>query len=216
MRLLGVVVLIIFSIQTGASQFNLGVVSGGDLYQRFVNPIDDTGADRSSGSAIMNASIGLKVWIGAPAASLSIESYLNSGSLALNIEEYKGLGALSFPVLAKLNFKGLSAFNIIEDKSGWSIGGGIQWNKTEVYGLSSAARAQGVERKYFPTYIAEVSFGTGTKSKVREFYIRYGLNPELSANSLNIGVNTTFSIPFFKVPEFNMKPGTKEEEIITI
>ncbi len=216
MRAIVLVLLIFCTLQVGTSQFNIGVVSGGDLYQRYVNPVDDTGTDRSAGSALINASLGLKLWVGAPAFSVSVEAHANSGTLALNIEEYKGLGALSFPVLAKLNFGGLSAFGITEDNTGWSIGGGWQLSKTEVYGLSSAARAQGVERNYFPTYIGEVSFGAGTKSKVREFYIRYGFNPDTSANSLNIGVNTTFSIPFMKLPDFNIKPDSEEEEIIKI
>ncbi len=210
------ILLFSFLLQTSYSQFNIGVVSGGDWYHRYVNPLDGSGADRSAGSALLNGNLGLKVFVGAPAFSLSVESYANSGALALNIEEYKGLGSIAFPVLAKLNFRGLSGFGIVEeDNWGWSIGGGIQWSRTEWYGLSSAARAQGVNRELFQNYVVEISYGTGTKSKIQEFFVRYGFNADASSNVLNLGMNTTFSIPFMKLPDFNLNPdGNKEEEEI--
>ncbi len=194
------------------AQFNIGVISGGDFYQRYVNPVDDTETGRSSGSAILNGNFGLKVFVGAPSFSVSVESYINSGLLALDVNEYKGLGAVSYPILAKLNFKGLSGFGVVEGAKGWSIGGGVQWSRTEVYGLSLPAQQAGVERKLFRNYVFEISYGNGTKSKIQEYFVRYGFDPVVSSNVFNIGVNTTFSIPYFKLPDFNLTPDSDESE----
>lgn len=201
-----------------SAQFNIGFLSGGDLYQRQVNPIDFSGGlDRSAGSAIMNSNLGLKVLAGTPKFSFSVESYANFGALALNIEEYKGLGSLVVPVLAKLNFNGLSGLGLDENEFGWSIGGGYQWSRTEWYGLSTAAREAGAQRNFFENYVVELGFGTGSKSKFQEYFIRFGLDPNVKSNVFHFGVNTTYSIPYFKMPKFNFTPESgEEEEIIKI
>lgn len=199
-------------ISESQAQLNIGFVSGGDLYQRYVNPLDNTGTDRSAGSAIINGNMGVKVYAGLPDFSLSVESYFNSGTFALNIQEYKGLGAVSFPVLAKLNFNGLSGLRKIDKSLGWSIGGGLQWSRTEWYGLSLAARDAGVERNYFRNYVFEISFGSGNRNKVQEFFVRYGVDPVAGSNVFNIGLNTTYSLPYMKLPDFNLKPDSDESE----
>lgn len=204
-------VLCLFIVGQAKSQFNIGIVTGGDLYQRYVNPDDGSGQDRSAGSAILNSNLGLKLWLGGSTFSVSAETYANLGFLGLNIEEYKGLGTFSLTGLAKLNFKGMSAFNI-ENKVGYYIGGGYQLNKTEFYGLSSAAKEAGAVRDYFPTYVIEIGAGNGSRNKVMEFYVRYGFGVDVVSSALHVGVNTTYSIPFFKKPSFNQAPKAKGEE----
>lgn len=204
-----------FMVSNMNAQLNIGVLSGYDLYQRWVNPVDGSGEDRSAGSVILNSSLGLKAWVGGKNFSVSVESYANLGFLTLNVEEYFGMGSLHIPVLVKLNFKGLSGLNELKTR-GYSIGGGWQLNKTEFYRLNEKAIERGVKRPYYSTYVIELSTGNGTKSKLTEFFVRFGLNPDTPANSLNIGVNTSFSIPYMKKPKFNMTPGvpSEEEEII--
>lgn len=192
------------------AQFNIGIVSGYDLYQRYVNPVDGTGADRSSGNALLSSALGLKTWVGSPKFSFSVEAYANVGLLAFNVEEYYGLGALSIPILAKLNFNGASGLNEL-DKFGYYIGGGYQINKTEFYGLNDKAIERGIKRPYFPTYVVEAGIAVGNKSKVVEIFVRYGMNPVDPSTSLHFGVNTTYSIPYMKMPDFNAKPGQKGE-----
>lgn len=195
------------------AQINYGVLSGYDLYQRFVNPDDLTGTDRSAGSAILNSSLGGKLWLGGQKMSLSLESYANLGFLSFNIEEYYGMGSFHLPIMAKLNFKGLTGFSVLK-RFGYYVGGGWQINKTELYGLNDKARSRGVQRPFYNTYIVEIGLGNGNKTKLTEFFVRLGLNPELNANSLNIGFNTSYSIPNFKVPKFNMDPGKEENDEI--
>ena len=206
-------ILVFFNIARANSQVNAGFITGYDLYQRWVNPDDGTGYDRSAGSVILNSSLGGKIWLGGQKASLSLEGYANLGFLSLNVEEYYGLGSLSVPFVGKINFKGLSGFSPLK-KLGYSFGGGVQFNKTELFGLNNKAKERGIERPYFMTYVIELGIGNGTKSKMTEFFFRFGLNPNLPSNSLSIGVNTSYSIPHMKKPKFNMTPDLPEEEII--
>lgn len=202
------------SIKPTKAQFNYGIVTGYDLYQRWVNPVESAaGQDRSAGNAFLNSSLGGKIWLGNANLSLSVEAYGNLGFLTLNGEEYFGMGSVHAPIMAKINFKGLSGFSVLK-KFGYYFGGGWQINKTEFYGLNQKARDLGIERPYFETYVAEVGLGSGNKTKITEFFIRLGLNPELKANSFSIGFNTSYSIPNFKMPKFNMEPGNTDDEVI--
>ncbi|MDA9773944.1 hypothetical protein N9B82_03215 [Saprospiraceae bacterium] len=201
-----IIIPVLFFAFQATAQFNVGIVSGYDLYQRYVNPDDGTGADRSAGNALISSALGLKGWVGSPKFSFSVEAYANLGTFAFNTNEYYGLGAISFPMLAKFNFNGASALNELE-KFGFYFGGGYQINKTELYGINQKGKDRGIERPYFPIYVGEVGIAFGNKSKVVEVFCRYGWNSANPSNGLNIGVNTTYSIPFMKMPDFNTKPG---------
>ncbi len=202
----------VFIVFNANSQANIGFVSGGDLYQRYVNPDDNSGINRSSGSFLLNGNTGLKFYVGTPKVSLSVESYFNVGSLALNLNDYQGLGAASIPVLAKINFNGLSGLRKVDESRGWSIGGGVQWSRTEWYFISRRAREDGIQRSFFRNYVVEVSFGKGNRSKVQEWFVRVGLDPNVRSSTFNFGLNTTYSFPYMKLPKFNLKPESEEEE----
>ncbi len=204
-RIIAIIPMLMIAFQ-GQAQFNIGLVSGYDLYQRYVNPDDGTGADRSSGNALISSAFGLKTWVGTQKVSLSLEAYANLGVFAFNVEEYYGLGALSIPMLAKINFNGATGLNELE-KFGYYFGGGYQINRTEFYGINEKGRERGIERPYYPTYVAELGFAVGNKSKVVEVFVRYGLNPLNPSTALHFGVNTTYSLPYWKMPDFNAKPG---------
>lgn len=174
-----------------SSQVGFGVVMGNDLYQRYTNPEDDFGA-RSAGNAILNLHFGPKFWVGGQNFSVSVESYINWGATAFSLQDYKGMGALAIPVIGKLNFAGNSAFNS-EITSGWSIGGGYQLAKTELYGLNSPAANEGIVREYYPVIVGEISHGYGFSGFVAEVYLRYGVNTETMAKTLNIGISYNFN-----------------------
>ena len=175
------------------AQIGFGIVAGNDIYQRYTNPDDDI-ASRSAGNAILNLHFGPKFWVGGENFSVSVESYLNWGSTAFSLEDYKGMGSLAFPIIAKLNFGGNSAFNS-ELRQGWSIGGGYQIAKTEVYGLNNPAEGEGVVREYYPVIVGELSYGYGISGFVTELFGRYGYNMETSARTLNIGVSYNINTP---------------------
>ena len=207
------IVLTVASLQVVHSQANIGFVTGGDLYQRYVNPEDGTGFDRSAGSAILNSTLGLKTWLGSKKVALSIESYVNLGVLGLNVEEYYGLGTMHIPVMAKINFGGLTGLGDLK-RFGYYIGGGWQINKTELFGLNDKAQDRGIQRPYYNTYVVEIGTGRGNKSKMTEFFVRFGLNPEMPSNSLSIGLNTSYSFPFMKMLSFNVTPEKDDSDII--
>ena len=205
LRVIIVISFLVTFMSNAHSQVNVGIVTGYDIYQRFVNPVDGSGTDRSSGNVMLSSAFGLKLWLGGQKVSFSAEGYGNLGILALNVEEYYGMGALSIPVLAKINFMGMSGFNPL-DKFGFYVGGGNQWNKTELYGLNQRAKDRGVVRPYFQTYVVEVGLGMGSKVKVIEAFVRYGFNADNPSSALHFGVNTTYSIPNMKMPKFNVTP----------
>ena len=181
------------------AQVGIGLVTGGDFYQRYVNPTHeaDSGAYRSAGNALLNSGIGPKIWIGSRRFSLSIESQVVIASTAFNMREYKGLGAVAFPIMAHLNFNGLSSFSNNSFGTGFAIGGGVQYSRTEWFGLTRDYEY--LERKLFPTYVAEIQAGAGGKGITFYGYVRYGLGlganrERTGASSLNIGMATSFNI----------------------
>jgi hypothetical protein len=186
-------------------QFGIGLTTGGDLYQRYTNPENpaDSGALRSSGNAILNSSLGPKIWIGGNKFSLSIEAQVILGATGFDMNEYKGMGMLGLPIMAHLNFKGNSGFgNKTKFGTGFSVGGGIQYNKTEIYGTTKDYL--NLERKLFPTYVGELQFGGGGGGINVYFYTRYGVGYDFDtseltgANSLNIGIASSFNLTAFK------------------
>ena len=183
----------IFMFTSMSAQFGIGGVVTNDIYQRYQNPSDDISYS-GAGSLLLNLGVGPKVWVGGPDFSVSVETQANLGFLGLGLKDYKGLGMVSFPVMAKFNFAGLSALDR-EGRFGFSIGGGIQWNKTELYYLSNDAEAEGVTRDYFKTYVGEVSYGFGISGFAGQAYLRVGVNPDIDANTVNFGLKYDFNIP---------------------
>ncbi len=176
------------------SQIGFGTSAGLDVYQRYSNPVDKI-AYPASGNVMLNFIFGPKIWIGNERLSLSIEGQANLGLTSLAIRDYKGLGAISFPVIAKLNFNGLSGF-YQGFASGYAIGAGLQWTKTELYYLSDEYEDKGVTRNFYKTFVVEFDLGVGSFGKILYGYIRYGMNFENKASILNIGfiadINYTF------------------------
>lgn len=211
MKYIVIIILSVFFVNQAQSQINIGFLTGYDLYQRYVNPEDASGLDRSSGSVILNTSIGAKIWLSTKVVGISVESYGNIGLLALNVEEFKGLGAFSLPVIGKLNFKGLTGVNKIKS-FGYYIGGGVQWNKTELYGLSSDAKTKGVVRDFYKTYVIELGLGSGSREKSTEFFVRYGFNGGSPSSNLHIGVNTSYSLVHRGWAKLRKPPSVQEEE----
>ena len=190
-------ILLLISSTFAYAQFGYGFTVSNDLYQRYVNPKDDI-ASPSAGSAILNLGVGPKIWIGNKNFSFSAEGQAVLGILAVSSKDNKGFGSIAFPVMGKFNFKGLSTFDK-EGKMGFSIGGGIQQNKTEFYGLSDEFAAKGVKRNYFMTYITQASYGFGLSGFTAQGFVRYGFNPDIkNISTLNIGLQFDFNAPMLK------------------
>lgn len=167
-----------------------------ELYTRYANPTDDIAA-RSAGSALLNLGVGPKLWIGGGDFSFSPEASFMLSPLALSTGDFKGLGALSFPILAKFEFFGNSNFNET-GKFGFSIGGGLQYSRTELWYLKGSFEEEGVERSFFRTYVIEGDFGYGISGFDVHFFIRYGWSNDTDANTLNIGIGYDFNVPKLK------------------
>ena len=186
---------LIFScfIATGYSQFGVGTIFTTDFYQLYINPeIEGQDAKRSSGSAIANIGIGPKIYIGGPRFSVSAEAAFNWGIFALDMNEYKGLGAYSFPLIARLNFGAMSGF--ANDRViGFSLGGGVQYNRTEWYYLDK--EFEDITREQFRTYVAEVAIGFGLLGFDTNYFFRYGWGED-KAQTFNTGLAVNFNWVF--------------------
>lgn len=176
-----------------AQSFAWGGTFKHDLYTRYANPSDDI-ATRSAGSALINIGLGPKVWIGGGDFSFSPEASFMWSPFALSSGDYKGLGAISFPIMAKFEFLGNSNFNN-DGKIGFSIGGGVQYSKSELWYLKGSFKEQGVSRPFFQTYIIEADIGFGLSGFDAHLFIRYGWSGDTDANTLNIGMGYDFNIP---------------------
>jgi len=180
------------------AQFGYGLTGSLDVYQRYVNPKNDLeSGSRSAGSILLNLGLGPKLWVGNKKVSFSAEAQAVAGFFAVSAAENKGLGSLAIPILAKINFKGLSSFDR-EGVQGWSVGGGIQYNRTELYGLNEKAIAQGIIRNYFKTYVIQVSYGFGVSGFTGHGFARSGYNPDNGAVSLNTGIQFDLNYPMIK------------------
>ena len=196
-RLLLIVTVLFLCISSiSAQKIGWGAGLRHDLYTHYSNPPDDI-ASRTAGSAIINIGVGPKLWIGEGDFSFSPEAYFMWSPFAFSSKDYKGMGAISFPIMAKFEFLGNSNFNN-DGKLGFSIGGGVQYSKTELWGLKEEFEEQGVERGFFKTYIVEGDIGFGLSGFDIHLYIRYGWNKNLDARTWNVGVGYDFNIPLLK------------------
>lgn len=187
-------ILLLFSIPV-KSQIRFSVNYGLDFYQHFTNPevAGDT-TIRTSGNAITNIIIGPKFYIGFKNFSVSGEVQANWGITALCMNEFKGVGALSLPLLGKLNFGGLSGINENTGDFGVSIGGGVQYSMTEIYGLTSEFRDI-TKRDLFKVYVGEIQIGYRAESGVASFYVRYGKG-ENNSSLFQIGYTVSYIFPY--------------------
>lgn len=212
---------LVASLPSAQAQFGIGLTTGGDLYQRYTNPKSsaDSTAGRSAGNVLLNSGIGPKIWIGGKNFSLSLEAQVVWGSTAFDMNEYKGIGAVAFPILAHLNFKGHSGFGKSGAfRPGFSLGGGVQYNRTELYGTTK--EFDYLERKLFPTYVGEVKIGGGSEGICAYLYGRYGVGYDFDvedfngANSLNVGIAMDINLSFLsnKKKKKNKKPYNEFEE----
>lgn len=186
-----------------AQNFAYGLTLKHDLYNRYANPSDDI-ASRSAGSALLNIGAGPKVWFGANDFTFSPEVSFMFSPFALSTGDYKGIGAFSIPILAKFEFFGNSNMNK-DGKFGFSLGGGIQYSKTELFYLKPSFKNEGVQRSFFRTYIIEADIGYGMSGFDAHLFIRYGWSNDTDANTLNIGMGYDLNAPKFKRdsdPEF--------------
>ncbi len=176
------------------AQFGYGVTVTNDLYHRYTNPNTDQGG--SAGSAILNLGVGPKIWIGGKKMTFSAEGSAQIGFLGLALKDYKGLGTLSYPLMAKLNFNGLSTMDK-EGQLGFSIGGGIQYSKTELYGVSDDALTKGITRPLFKTYVVQAGYGFGLSGFGGQGFVKYGWNKN-NASVLAIGIQWDFNLKQLK------------------
>ncbi len=195
-RNITVLIFFLLSSVIGHGQFGIGATVTNDLYQRLSNPDDDI-AYGGNGSFLLNVGLGPKIWIGGENVSLSIESQAVIAPLGIALKDFKGVGAVSFPIMAKMNFAGLSGLNR-EGRFGLSIGGGVQYNRTELFGLKNSYEDQGVVREYFKTYVIQAGYGFGLSGFTVHGFVRYGFNPDLEANNFHIGLQYDFNAPMLK------------------
>lgn len=175
-------------------QFGAGFVFGIDFYQHYDQGERATDVESTTtGSIMANAILGPKFWIGGDRFSVSVEAPINWGIFALDIDDYKGLGSLAIPLGAKCNFGAASGFNQ-SNILGWSMGGGVQYTRTELYYTENRFEDR-IETGFIPTYYGELGLSFGVTGVDINLYTRYGLNGEKSRN-LNIGLVLNVNLVF--------------------
>lgn len=191
-RLTILVPIFLIGISTLFGQFRTSIVLGYDFFQRYRNPVSSGPSDegRSSGAVLAAIPLGIEFSVGAPDLSFGIEATCNFSPVALDLHKYKGLGALSFPIIARLNFGAMTGMS--RDKMlGFSLGGGLQYNRTELFGLKKSQSL--VTRDFFPTYVGELILGGGIGGFTAGLYLRIG-GADGSSFSINTGLITRTSM----------------------
>lgn len=194
------------------AQVGAGLVFGGDWYQWYQNPtVNGETALTSSGNVLLNVAIGPKFWFGGEKFSLSLEGHVNWGITSFDMHEYKGMGTMAFPLIAKLNFGSLSSFSKSE-KKGFYLGGGVQYTRTELYGLTADFR-DNTTRNLFRTWIGEFGYGSGKNGAVTTSFVRFGFGDN-DAFTLNIGSLISFNFKeFMKNLDFDKDSDGGNEQI---
>ncbi len=186
------VIVLSVTIGKGQGNFGIGFTFTEDLYNVYSNEPDGI-AHNKNGNVILTLGLGPKIWVGGKKFSISAEGQALYGITGVAIKDYKGMGSLAFPFMAKLNFGGLSGLN--KDMGfGFSLGGGLQYSKTELYGLSQDFADQGVTRDYFKTYNIQLGAGGGISGFTGQFFVRYGYNPDVDVNNFHVGFQLDFNL----------------------
>ncbi len=165
---------------TSLGQIGIGLSYGFDAYQYQANPrAQPQIGKRGLGSALFNLHIGPKLFIGTNNVGLALEGQIGIAPFAFDVNEYKGLGAFYFPVIASLNFKGLSGF---QDEAHWGFGfaGGYEFARTDLYFIDDDFTA--LSRDLFQTTFGQVHFGVGKKATATYVYFRYGQGKDDAKN----------------------------------
>lgn len=197
MKKVVLVVFILLSFQWLAeAQFGIGFTVSNDIYNRYQNPEDEISYE-GAGSLLLNLGLGPKLWLGGEDFSVSAEIQGTISPFGLALKNFKGIGMTSFPLIGRLNFGGLSGLNR-EGKFGWSIGGGVQWNKTDLLFLSGDFKDQGGTRDLFRTYVGEIAYGFGLSGFTLAGVLRVGYDSTTKANTFNFGLQYDFNIPKLK------------------
>ncbi len=177
--------LLALALSVSYGQVGVGVTYGFDFYQYQANPkAEDVNLKRGLGSALLNFNIGPKLYFGGNQFSVTVEGQLGIAPFAFDLDEYKGLGAFYFPILAAINFKGLSGFY---EKSSWGFGfaGGTEFVRTDLYFLDDDFKD--LTRSMFNTYFGQVNVGLGSKASSIFLYARYGVGAD-EARNFHIGI----------------------------
>lgn len=181
--------------QSAVAQFGFGGVVTNDIYVRAANPSDDI-ASEGAGSALLNLGVGPKIWMGGEKVSLSLEALAVISPLALSLKDYKGLGMVSYPLLAKLNFNGLSTLDK-EGQPGFFVGGGLQYTRTELFYVKDEFKNKGGKRELFRNYVATFGYGFGMSGFAGSAFVKYGWGDD-NSNIMSLGIQLDFNAPMLK------------------
>lgn len=189
--------LLLFVVHFGTAQTSIGYgfTTSIDVYQNYKNPKSFDGG--TSGNVLLNLGVGPKIWVGGKKFSVSLETEANIGLTGFSIKKYNGLGQLAIPMMAKLNFAGLSTFDN-EGKMGFSIGGGMQYTRTELYYTTQEFKDGVGKRDYYWLPVAQVGYGFGLNGFTIHGYFRAGYDHDSGATTFNFGVKNDFNLPKLK------------------
>ncbi|MEP7196325.1 MAG: hypothetical protein ABI851_07370 [Saprospiraceae bacterium] len=171
------------------AQFNSRIITGIDFYHWLNNPELVGDSKHNSVGSVFPLIVGAELLFGKSSYSLGLEAQTNLSLFAFDVNEYKGIGAVSFPFMLKLNYGSLSGFG--SKLFGISLGGGLQYNRTEL--IRTSKNFKNLERSFFPTTIGEINVGVGLSGIVIAYYVRIGNGKEHSM-SFNTGLTTRINL----------------------
>ncbi len=167
------------------AQIGLGRVAGIDFYQHHRIPDYNGIKGHSTGSAVANIVLGPKVWVGGRAFSVSAEAAVSFAPFAFDTGKFRGMGVVSFPISVDLNFLGLSGFSV-KAGNGFSLGGGISFNKADLYFVNAQYEAER-DKSFYKVYFGQIAYGVGSGGNDVRVYVRYGQG-ENSSYLLTTGI----------------------------
>ncbi len=190
MRIFIIAVLLLIGASSRA-QTKLDFIFGADVYQWYLNPVDpQVPESRSSAGQLLGLQTGLKFSGGGSRFGLAIECSGNFAPLAFDFPKFKGLGAASYQLIGKMNVGALTGFSK-DQLFGFSLGAGLQYSRTELFGLTDAYAH--LRRNWFKTYVGEIAIGGGLSRFLVMAYLRIGTSRQ-HAWTLQQGIQMSYRL----------------------
>ena len=184
-------VVVLFFPLIGSAQINVGVgmVFSNDFFQSVSNPENES--EEKIRNLLISPSFGPKFYFGTSDLSFSLQANIGISPIGFDWDDYKGMGVAYAPVLAGINYGGLSGFTAERSEWGASIAYGYHFTLTDLYFRNSGFIDE--QRDLFYPPFVQLAGGFGGKGAALYLYSRIGLdNSEGRILSFGITLEVNF------------------------
>ncbi|TVQ48385.1 MAG: hypothetical protein EA362_05745 [Saprospirales bacterium] len=171
--LLFVLMILVLPLYSSAQiNFGVGMAFSNDFFQSVSNPVNES--EEKIRNLLISPSFGPKFYFGTSQLSLSLQANIGISPISFDWGEYKGMGVAYAPILAGINYGGLSGFATDRSEWGASVAYGYHFSLTDLYFRDSDFRD--MQRDLFYPSFIQFAGGFGGKGAALYLYSRIGID----------------------------------------